>query len=372
VLNLQYKHVIMSNAARVRWRVVLVGILVLLRGSFSLAQTAQSVPPIGVPVLSLFGPADTPANVNWNDPRPVEVGVKFQSTALGKVIGVRFYKGPSNTGPHVGSLWSAQGALLGQATFTDETGSGWQEVDLDKPVLLAPGAVYIASYHTNGFYAATNGYFSSAHINGPLSAPANEGSAGGNGVYSYGPGNSFPSAVFYATNYWIDIAFVLSTASLFDPSDTPANVTWDDPMPAELGVRFQSSVAGFATGVRFYKGPQNVGNHVGNLWSSDGTLLASANFTGETETGWQVAPFTNPVPIAPDTIYVVSYHTDGFYSADPGYFTSDHSNGPLLAPASGGNGVYARGTTSSFPSATFGATNYWVDLIFTLQLPGGP
>jgi hypothetical protein len=142
----------MSNTARVRWRVVLASILA---GSLSLAQTAQGVPPVGVPVLSLFGPADTPANVNWNDPHSVELGVKFQSTALGKVLGIRFYKGPSNTGPHVGSLWSAQGALLGQATFTDETGSGWQEVDLDKPVLLAPGAVYIASYHTNGFYAAT-------------------------------------------------------------------------------------------------------------------------------------------------------------------------------------------------------------------------
>jgi hypothetical protein len=101
-------------------------------------------------------------------------------------------------------------------------------------------------------------------------------------------------------------------------------------------------------------------------------LLATATFTGETESGWQVAAFTNPVPIAAGTIYVVSYHTSGFYSADPGYFTSDHSNGPLLAPASGGNGVYARGATSSFPSASLGGTNYWVDLIFTLQAPGGP
>jgi hypothetical protein len=344
----------------------------ILVGAFSLAQTAQNVPPVGVPVLSLFGPADTPANVNWNDPRPVEVGVKFQSSALGKVLGIRFYKGPMNTGPHVGSLWSVHGALLGQATFKDETASGWQEVDFVEPVLLAPGAIYIASYHTNGFYAATNNYFSGAHINGPLSAPASGGNVGGNGVYSYGPASSFPSDVFYASNYWVDIAFALSTASLFSPSTTPANVTWDDPVPAELGVKFQSSVAGFVTGVRFYKGPQNTGTHVGNLWSSSGTLLATATFTGETESGWQVAAFTNPVPIAAGTIYVVSYHTSGFYSADPGYFTSDHSNGPLLAPASGGNGVYARGATSSFPSASLGGTNYWVDLIFTLQAPGGP
>jgi hypothetical protein len=359
----------MSNTARVGWRVGLASILV---GALSVAQTIQSVPPAGAPVLNLFGPADTPANVNWNDPRPVEVGVKFQSAALGKVLGIRFYKGPLNTGPHVGILWSAQGALLGQATFKDETADGWQEVDLLEPVLLTPGVTYIASYHTNGFYAATNNYFSGAHFNGPLSAPASGGNAGGNGVYSYGPASSFPCAVFYATNYWVDIAFALSTGSLFSPSDIPANVTWDDPNPVELGVRFQSAVAGFVTAVRFYKGPQNTGTHVGNLWSSSGTLLATATFTGETESGWQTAAFTNPVPIAAGTIYVVSYHTSGFYSADPGYFTSDHSNGPLSAPVGGGNGVYARSATSSFPSATFDATNYWVDLIFTLQAPGGP
>jgi hypothetical protein len=359
----------MSGTARLRRRTILATVLA---GSFLLAHTARSVTPVGVPVLNLFGLADTPATVNWDDPRPVEVGVKFQSAALGKVAGIRFYKGPLNTGPHVGSLWSAQGSLLGQATFTNETASGWQEVDLDKPVLLAPGAIYIASYHTNGFYAATNGYFSSAHINGPLSAPASGGSAGGNGIYSYGPESSFPSTLFFETNYWVDIAFVLSTASLFSTTDSPANVTWDDPNAAELGVRFQSAVDGFVTGVRFYKGPQNTGVHLGNLWSSSGTLLASATFTGETDSGWQVAAFTNPIPIAAGTIYVVSYHTSGFYSADHCYFTSDHSNGPLLAPASGGNGVYARGATSSFPSATHLATNYWVDLIFTLQAPGGP
>jgi len=161
-------------------------------------------------------------------------------------------------------------------------------------------------------------------------------------------------------------------ATLFSPGDIPANVSFNDPAPVEVGVRFQSAVAGFVSAVRFYKGPQNTGPHVGHLWSSDGTLLASATFTGETASGWQTAAFTNPVPIAPNTIYVVSYHSKGFYSADPDYFASDHSKGPLSAPAAGGNGVYARGTASSFPGATHGATNYWVDLVFTLQPPGGP
>jgi hypothetical protein len=354
------------------WRAILAKVVALVAVPFSLLQSAQGDTPGGVSVLSLFGSTDTPANVNWNDPNPVEVGIKFQSTALGKVVGIRFYKGPLNAGAHVGSLWTVDGELLGQITFQNETATGWQEADFVEPILLVPGATYVASYHTNGFYAATNAYFNGAHINGPLSAPSGGGSTGGNGVYAYGPTSSFPGASFNSTNYWVDIAFILSTGTLFSPSDAPVNVIFGDPTPVEVGVRFQSEVAGFVTGVRFYKGLQNTGPHVGNLWSSDGALLASATFTGETASGWQTAAFTNPVPIAPNTIYTVSYHTSGFYSADPDYFVSDYTNGPLLAPAAGGNGVFAYGSASSFPSATFGATNYWVDLIFTLQPPGGP
>ena len=342
-------------------------VLALLAGSLSLAQTAAR----GAPVLTLFSPTDIPANVSGNDFNSIELGVKFQSTALGKVIGIRFYKGPLNAGSHVGSLWNTRGVLLGQVGFAGETASAWQEADFPEPITLVPGTIYIASYHTNGFYATTSNYFTVAHINGPLSAPANGGTAGGNGVFALGPTRVFPSASFGATNYWVDVAFMLSFASLFDPNNTPANVTWNDPNAAELGVKFESAVAGFVTGVRFYKGPRNTGTHVGNLWSSSGTLLASARFTGETASGWQTAAFNNPVPIVAGTIYIISYHTSGFYSADPGYFSSDHSNGPLLASASG-NGVYAYGATSSFPIVSVGATNYWVDLIFTQQAPGGP
>src|SRR5690606_5023159 len=48
-------------------------------------------------------------------------------------------------------------------------------------------------------------------------------------------------------------------------------------------------------------------------------------------------------------------------------------NGPVMAPSStaaGGNGVYAYGSTSVFPSDSFGATNYWVDVTFD-SLGGG-
>jgi hypothetical protein len=111
--------------------------------------------------------------------------------------------------PHLGRLWTASGTLLATATFTGETASGWQQVDLTPPVPLTAGATYIASYHTNGFYSATSNYFTTALTNGSLTGPASAAS-GGNGVFSYGPGGSFPAGSFNATNYWVDV--VVQTA----------------------------------------------------------------------------------------------------------------------------------------------------------------
>lgn len=156
--------------------------------------------------------------------------------------------------------------------------------------------------------------------------------------------------------------------SLFPTSATPATVTVNDANAVELGMKFTVSANGTVTGVRFYKGSSNTGIHVGNLWSSSGQLLASVTFTNETASGWQQANFSTPVPITAGTVYVISYHTNvGYYSVTAGYFNSAISNPPLQAPASGsvgGNGVYSYGA-SQFPTSTFNANNYWVDVIFS-------
>jgi hypothetical protein len=94
-------------------------------------------------------------------------------------------------------------------------------------------------------------------------------------------------------------------------------------------------------------------------------------FDNETPTGWQKASLMTPVPITAGTIYVVSYHTTaGGYAADPEYFaTSEIVSGPLHAlrdSAAGGNGVFAYGTSLIFPTDSFNATNYWVDVAFSV------
>jgi hypothetical protein len=158
-------------------------------------------------VHMLWPPSATPALITDPDPGAVELGVKFRAAANGTITAIRFYKGPQNTGTHVGSLWTGSGTLLASVTFTGESASGWQQANLAQPVPITAGQTYIASYHTAvGFYSVTENYFGASYVNGPLTAPSS-GSSGGNGVYRYGSGGVAPSSSYLASNYWVDVVF---------------------------------------------------------------------------------------------------------------------------------------------------------------------
>ena len=129
---------------------------------------------------------------------------------------------------------------------------------------------------------------------------------------------------------------------------------------------------GFIEAIRFYKGTGNTGEHVANLWTSGGQLLATATVTGEIASGWQQANFAAPVAISKDTIYIASYHApNGHYAYDYYAFASSGiDRGPLHLlqdGISGVNGVYAYGNSSSFPAESYLSTNYWVDVVFNSQ-----
>lgn len=157
--------------------------------------------------------------------------------------------------------------------------------------------------------------------------------------------------------------------TLFAPTATPAIVNTTDASAVELGVKFQSSVAGTVNGIRYYKSNLDTGTHTGSLWSSTGTRLANLTFTNETSTGWQMATFSNPVAITPGVTYTASYHTNvGRYSSTNNYFTANVTNGPLTAPAAG-NGVFTYGSASLFPTSSAQGINFWVDVLFVPAAP---
>src|SRR5262249_11121644 len=150
---------------------------------------------------------------------------------------------------------------------------------------------------------------------------------------------------------------------IWSPSATPAVADYAGNGPIELGVKFTSDISGYITGVRFYKGSTAFGsNHLGSLWDANGNLLASATFTGESNSAWQQVSFAIPVAITANTTYVAGYFAaNAHFAYTQNTFTNAGvDNGVLHAlsdPAAGGNGVYATSSTSVFPTSSYLATN---------------
>ncbi|WP_173198526.1 DUF4082 domain-containing protein, partial [Geobacter sp. SVR] len=332
---------------------------------------------------TLWDATALPGVTDAGEDGPVELGVRFTSDKAGSITGIRFYKSTANTGTHIGNLWSESGALLASVVFTNETASGWQQANFATPVAISANTVYVASYHAgSGHYSYDYNYFAGKGVDSnPLHAPA-DGVSGSNGIYAYGAASQFPTQTWKSSNYWVDVVY---SSDIPTTSPTPSPTLWDaaalpgtdDSGPdraVELGVRFKSDSAGFITGIRFYKSAANTGTHVGNLWSESGTLLASAIFTSETASGWQQVAFATPVAISANTIYVASYHTgSGHYSYDYNYFAGKGvDRNPLHALADGvmgGNGVFAYGEASQFPTLSWMSSNYWVDVVYSTQKP---
>ncbi len=242
--------------------------------------------------------------------------MKFRSDVSGTITGVRFYKGAANTGTHVGHLWSNTGALLATATFTNETASGWQQVNFAPPVVIAANTTYVASYHTDrGNYALNSAYFASAGVDSaPLHALAN-GVDGPNGVYIYGP-SAFPSRTFNSSNYWVDAVFTPGAGCSYAVSPT------SDSAPAggetaSVGVTAQAGCRWTATSIVAWitvtRGATGSGNGTVSYTVAANTSAAARIGTitvaGQTVTvtqagvpcGFTVSPTTDPAPAGGET-----------------------------------------------------------------------
>jgi hypothetical protein len=174
-----------------------------------------------------------------------------------------------------------------------------------------------------------------------------------------------------ATLYLVSAA--TTSYSFWSSSTIPRTIATTDSKSTELGLRFKSSVAGYVTGVRFYKSAQNTGAHTGSLWDAQGNRLASVAFTNETSNGWQTATFATPVSIAANVQYIVSYHAPaGHYSRNSNYFKQALTKNNLTAlrhSSTRPNGVFVYSQASSaFPTQSGGGANYWVDVVFNAKL----
>ncbi len=209
---------------------------------------------------------------------PVELGVKFRSDSNGYITGLRFYKSAANTGTHVGSLWTAGGALLARVTFINETASGWQTETLPTPVAVTANTTYVASYHaTTGHYAFSPAYFSTGGAdNAPLHAVPTTVSP--NGVFRYGASSVFPTDSYNDANYWVDLVFattVVDTSAPLITATVPGTGATAVAPPAQVTVSFNEPMDPVTIGASTYEVRTSGGSLVaGTVTYDDATRRA--------------------------------------------------------------------------------------------------
>lgn len=195
-----------------------------LNSGASTSTTQVTVNPAIPPGVSIFT-TQVPASGTNNDNQGtvgMELGMRFKSAVQGYINGVRFYKTSGNAGTHIGELYSNTGVRLAQATFANETATGWQTVYFTTPVAILANTDYVVSYFSGlGNYVEDNGYFTpNPVVHSPLTAVA-DGLAGsdGNNVPDNGTGNgpfiytataAFPNVMYKSANYWVDVVFSTS------------------------------------------------------------------------------------------------------------------------------------------------------------------
>lgn len=195
--------------------------------------------------VSIFS-AGTPAVVDSGSAQPLVLGVKVFSDVPGKVLGCSFYKALTNTGIHVVSLWGDSGKVLATQAATAETASGKQSVIFVSPVTIAPNQIVSCGYSApNGHFSYDNNAFAVQKDVAPLHVPSN------GGVYVYSSqATTWPTGVWQATSYGVDVLFSPSTGSTtwisgttVSATNSAANITWNTAVLSDSQVDYGPTLA---------------------------------------------------------------------------------------------------------------------------------
>jgi Domain of unknown function (DUF4082)/Bacterial Ig-like domain (group 1) len=171
----------------------------------SVSFTATANPPGGTNNQTVFT-NQTPSIPDISDGVPYELGMKFRSATAGQISAIRYWKAASETGNHVGKIWSSTGQNLASVNFLNETVSGWQQQLLDNPLAIEANTTYVVSVNCNSYFPITYDQLANSIVNGDLSSVAD----GNNGVY--GTTNTLPTNSYRNSNYFRDIVFLTGSS----------------------------------------------------------------------------------------------------------------------------------------------------------------
>ena len=154
--------------------------------------------------------------------------------------------------------------------------------------------------------------------------------------------------------------FIACNSSLF-PTEAPQSLASAEGTTWEQGVEVSSSVSGVIRQVRFWRAAEEpAAGHTARIWSTSGTLLASAPFNETSTPGWQYATVNFPITTGVRyrvTFNLYQYGAKTFFVFNNGPITK----GPLTAWTSwygtpGGSFPTSNSTSNLFADVVFNST----------------
>ena len=168
----------------------------------------------------------------------------------------------------------------------------------------------------------------------------------------------------------ISVTATPTTVTIWPSTAVPGLVDGGADSSVELGVKFRSDVAGTITGIRFYKASTNTGDARRQPVVEHRHQAGDGDLHERDRLGLAAGELLRPGG---------DYRQHGVRGVLPRQHGALQrrrellrergvDNPPLHALAngvSGGNGVFAYGASSAFPTQTWNAANYWVDVVFS-------
>jgi hypothetical protein len=201
-------------------------------------------------VYTLFGQPSSPGTV-VADLSSYTFGVQVSVSTVANLTAMWFYSAPTAAIlPQSIALFNAttQAFIYSEtASWSGAAGSGWVRAAFATPPSLAPGTAYMACVFqgTAGslWYTATSHYWdtgsgSGGIASGPLSAPNNASSTGGQNAYGTNSSLLYPTQTFNSANYWVDTEITTSG---------PTPVSFSDNAGSNQSISIHASASPFDT-----------------------------------------------------------------------------------------------------------------------------
>lgn len=165
---------------------------------------------------TLFGQPASPSTLTV-DTTAYTFGVQFQVDEACTLTAVWWWSPPGAGAllPTEIALFTVSGQALvhsESASWSGAAGSGWVRAAFTSPPSLSSGVAYKACVLGGGgdnWYGSTTHWWDTGPgaggvTSGPLSAPGNAASDGGQDSFNVGASLTYPSSSFNAANYWVD------------------------------------------------------------------------------------------------------------------------------------------------------------------------